>query len=77
MAERSAEDIQREIEKSRTELASTIDQLAQRTSPKRLADNAKQSLRERLQTPQGQAVVAVVGGLVVVLVVKRIRNARQ
>ena len=77
MPERSAEDIQREIEKSRTELASTIDRLAYRTSPKRLTENAKQTVRERLQTPQGQAVIAVAGGLVVVLVVKRIRNSRR
>ncbi|HEX3337169.1 MAG TPA: DUF3618 domain-containing protein [Jatrophihabitans sp.] len=74
MAERSADDIQRDIEKSRAALAETVDQLAYRTNPKRAVENAKQSLRERARTPQGQAVIAVVSGLVVVLVIRRIRK---
>lgn len=75
MAERSADDIKRDIERSRAELASAVDQLVVRTSPKRVAENAKQTLRAKLNTPQGQAVVAAAGGLVLVLVVKRLRNA--
>lgn len=74
MAERSPEDIQRDIEKSRAALASAVDQLAYRGNPKRIADNAKTSIKHKLQTPQGQAVMAVVGGLVVFLVVRRIRK---
>jgi hypothetical protein len=74
VAERSADDIQRDIEKSRAALADTVDQLAYRTNPKRAVANAKQSLRERTRTPQGQAVIAVVSGLVVVLVIRRIRK---
>jgi hypothetical protein len=74
VAERSADDIQRDIEKSRAALAETVDQLAYRTNPKRAVENAKQSLRERARTPQGQAVIAVVSGLVVVLVIRRIRK---
>ncbi|WP_375478324.1 DUF3618 domain-containing protein [uncultured Jatrophihabitans sp.] len=72
--ERSADEIQRDIERSRVELASAIDQIAYRTNPKRLAENAKRSLRERAQTPQGQAVLAVAGSLLVVLIVRRVRK---
>jgi len=72
--ERSAEEIQRDIERSREQLAGAVDQLAYRTSPKRVVDNAKQSVVARLKTPQGQAAVAVVGGLVVFLIVRRFRK---
>lgn len=72
--ERSADDIQREIEQSRTALASAIDQLAYRTNPKRLSEQFKQTLQERANSPQGRAVIGVVGGVVVVLVIRRIRK---
>jgi Protein of unknown function (DUF3618) len=72
--ERSADDIQRDIEQARAGLAEAVDQLAYRTNPKRLADNAKQSLRERANSPQGRVVIGVTGGLVVLLIVRRIRK---
>jgi hypothetical protein len=74
MAGRSAEDIQRDIEQARATLASAVDQLAERTNPKRLADEAKQTLVEKARTPQGMAVIGGAGLLVVFLVVKRIRR---
>jgi hypothetical protein len=70
--ERSADDIQREIEKSRAALAETVDELAFRTNPKRAVDNVKQTLRQKAQSPQGRAVIGVAGGLVLLLVVRRI-----
>jgi len=72
--ERKAEDIERDIEQSRAALAEAVDQLAYRTNPKRVSDNIKQSLREKAKTPQGMAVIGVTGGLVVFLIVKRIRK---
>jgi osmotically-inducible protein OsmY len=74
VAERSADDIQRDIEQSRAALAEAVDQLAYRTNPKRVADNVKQTLREKAQSPQGKIVIGVFGGVVVLLVVKRIRK---
>lgn len=73
-AERSADDIQRDIEQARAGLAESVDQIAYRTNPKRLAENAKRTLRERANSPQGRIVLGVTGGLVVLLVVKRIRK---
>jgi hypothetical protein len=72
--ERTAEDIQREIEQARASLAVAVDQLADRTSPKRLADDVKQKLVARAKSPQGQAVIAGAGVIVLVLVVRRIRR---
>ena len=43
MPERTAEQVQHEIETARDSLAAAVDQLAARTNPKRLADEAKQS----------------------------------
>jgi hypothetical protein len=74
VAERSADEIQREIERSRAALAETVDQLAYRTNPKRVGDKLRQTLREKAATPQGRAVIGVVGGVVVLLVVRRIRK---
>ena len=70
--ERSAQDIQRDIERSRTALAETVDQLAYRTNPKRNIDNLKQTLREKAQSPEGRVVIGVAGGLLALLVIRRI-----
>lgn len=74
MAERSADDIQKDIERSRAQLADAVDQLAYRTNPKRVVEKTKHSLREKATSPQGQAVLAVVGGLVAVVIIRRIRK---
>ena len=73
--ERSTEDIQRDIERSRAELASAVDQLAQRANPKRLTEQVKQTVKERANSPQGRVVIGVSGGVVLALVGLRIRKA--
>lgn len=70
---RSPEQIQREIELSRSELAVTLDQLADRVSPKRLAGEAKDSAVSFFQTPPGYAVLGTVALLIVLKVVRRVR----
>jgi hypothetical protein len=74
VAERSADEIQRDIEQARASLATAVDQLAERTSPKRLANEAKQSLVAKAQTPQGKAVLGGAGLLVALLIIRRIRK---
>ena len=74
MAERSADDIQRDIEKARVTLADAVDQIAYRTNPKRVTENAKQTLRQKANTTPGRIVIGVTGGLAVLLIVKRIRK---
>jgi hypothetical protein len=75
--ERTAEQVQHEIEKARDELAVTIDQLATRANPKRLTDEAKQSLLEKAQSPAGKAVLGGVGLLVALMVVRRLRKGKK
>jgi hypothetical protein len=72
--ERSADDIQRDIERARASLATSVDQLAYRTSPKRVTENVKQTLLEKARTPQGQAVIGGVALFVGFMVVRRIRK---
>lgn len=72
--ERSADEIQAEIERARASLAQTVDQISYRTSPKRLANNLLASLKERAKTPQGQAVIAGASALVLIIVIRRVRS---
>ena len=74
MVDRSADDIQRDIVAARSALAQTVDELAYRTNPKRVVENAKHSLREKAQTPQGQAVIAGAGVLLLIVVIRRFRK---
>ena len=75
-ANRTADDIQRDIEQARASLAVAVDQLAERTSPKRFLAHARQDLIAKAQTPAGKAVLGGTGALVVLLVVRRIRRRR-
>ncbi len=73
MPERSAEEIQGEIERARVQLAGAVDQLATRVSPKRAVDDVKTKITEFATSPAGKAVAGVVGGLVLVVVIRKIR----
>ena len=72
--ERSADEIQAEIERARASLAQTVDQISYRTSPKRLANTMLARLKERAKTPQGQAVIAGASALVLIIVIRRVRS---
>ena len=74
---RDPDQIQREIEATRTQLAGTLDELAERVSPKRLADQARQRAVEFLRTPAGMAVVGGVTLLVALGIARRARNRRR
>ena len=78
---RSPEQIQNEIDAARESLAATLDELAFRTSPKRLSDQAKEKALAFLQSPPGIAVVSAVGLTVTFVatrrVVRGVRHARD
>ncbi len=76
-ANRTAEDIQRDIEQARTSLATAVDQIAERTSPKRILNEAKQNLIAKAQTPAGKAVIGGGGALVALLVIRRFRRRHR
>jgi hypothetical protein len=73
---RDPETIQKEIERSRDALAETLDQLAERTSPKRLAGVARHRATQFAVSPPGLAVFGGVALLVALGVARRIRKAR-
>ncbi|MGY1840823.1 MULTISPECIES: DUF3618 domain-containing protein [unclassified Modestobacter] len=75
---RSPEQIQQEIDAARESLGATLDELAFRTNPQRLSDQAKAKVQEFLASPPGVAIVSVVGlGITFVVtrgIVRRIRH---
>jgi hypothetical protein len=69
---RDPDHIQREIEQARDALASTLDQLGTKASPKRLVDGAKSSARDTLAAPKVKFPLIGVGVLLFLLILKKI-----
>ena len=74
VAERDPDTIKRDIDVARDQLASTIDSLAVRANPRRLADDLKVRVIEFVKKPAVAASLAGVGALTVIIVVRRVRN---
>lgn len=74
MAERDPDAIKQEIDQAREQLASTVDTLAERANPRRIADDVKTRVVAFLKTPAVAISLAGVGAVVVVLVVRRVRE---
>ncbi|MBY4131573.1 DUF3618 domain-containing protein [Rhodococcus fascians] len=66
--------IEREIEAARNQLASTLDELSVRASPKNIVANTKQSVVAKLNEPPVKFTLLGIGAVVAVLVVRRIFN---
>lgn len=74
MADRDPEVIKQEIDQARDQLASTVDSLAERANPSRIADDIKSGVVRFVKKPAVAISLAGVGAVVVVLVVRRIRR---
>ena len=74
MADRDPEVIKQEIDQARDQLAATVDSLAERANPRRLADDLKARAVEFVTKPAVIVTLAGVGTIVVVVVVRRIRD---
>lgn len=74
VADRDPEAIKRDIDVARDQLAATVDSLAERANPRRLADDLKARAIEFVSKPAVIASLAGVGAVVVVVVVRRIKN---
>lgn len=74
---RDPKQIQAEIDQARHSLAGTLDEIAYRASPKKLAGDAQTATKDWLATPQGKAVVGAVAALVALRVIVKIRNRRR
>lgn len=74
---RNIEDIQRDIERTRRQLAGTLDELAERSKPANLVDDAKVQATAKLQEPNVQKILAGVAVAVVGAVVFSVLRGRK
>ena len=74
MAERDPELIKQEIAQARDRLALTVDSLAERANPQRVADDLKTAVLEFLKKPAVAATLAGLGTITVVVVVRSLRR---
>ncbi|MCJ7858254.1 DUF3618 domain-containing protein [Corynebacterium kalidii] len=77
---RTIDSIQSDIERTREQLARTLDELSVRAAPKNLADEAKSQASHVLSQPKVQMIIGgvVAGvGLVVALTVAGRRNEKK
>ena len=74
VADRDPDTIKQEIDQARDQLALTVDSLAERANPRRLADDVKAGLVGFVKKPAVAVSLAGVGTVVIVLVVRRIRR---
>ncbi|OBG85034.1 hypothetical protein A5698_04490 [Mycobacterium sp. E136] len=74
MADRDPETIKQDIDQAREQLAATVDTLAERANPSRLAEDAKSAAIRFVTKPAVAVSLAGVGVIALVLVVRRIRR---
>jgi hypothetical protein len=74
VADRDPDTIKRDIDQARDQLASTVDALAVRANPRRIADDVKAAALDFVKKPAVAASLAGLGAVVLVVLVKRARN---
>lgn len=74
MADRDPEVIKAEIAQARDRLAVTVDSLAERANPQRVADDLKSAVLRFVKQPAVAAALAGVGVITVVIVVRSFRR---
>jgi hypothetical protein len=74
VADRDPDTIKRDIDQARDQLASTVDSLAVRANPSRIADDIKAGVVRFVKKPAVAVSLAGIGALVLALVVRRIRQ---
>lgn len=74
MADRDPDTIKQEIDIARDQLAATVDSLAERANPRRLADDLKAKVFEFLNKPIVTVGLTGAGVVAVVVVIYRIRK---
>lgn len=69
---KETEGIEREIEAARNRLANTLDELAVRADPQRIADNTKQAVVAKVNEPKVKYSLIGAGTLVLLLVLVKV-----
>jgi hypothetical protein len=74
VADRDPDTIKQEIDQARDQLAVTVDALAERANPERIANDIKAGVIRFVTKPAVAASLAGVGVVVVIVVIRRIKN---
>ncbi|MDV3127756.1 DUF3618 domain-containing protein [Mycobacterium sp. 21AC1] len=74
MVNRDPDSIKQDIDQARDQLALTVDSLAERANPRRLADDAKSGVIEFVKKPVVTVSLVGVGALVVFIVIRRVKR---
>ncbi len=74
MADRDPETIRQDIDAARDQLALTVDNLAERANPRRIADDVKSGVLRFVKKPPVAISLAGVGVVLVVLFVRKRRR---
>jgi Protein of unknown function (DUF3618) len=74
VADRDPDTIKRDIDQARDRLALTVDNLAERANPQRIANDMKASLMRFVKKPVVVVSLAGAGALVIVIAVRRSRR---
>jgi len=74
VADRDPDSIKKDIDAARDQLALTVDSLAERANPRRLADDVKAKMIQFVTQP---AVAASLAGVALVVVVIAVRRSRS
>jgi Protein of unknown function (DUF3618) len=74
VADRDPDIIKRDIDQARDQLASTVDSLAERANPQRIANDIREGVLRFVKKPAVIVSLAGVGTVVMVVAVRRIRR---
>ena len=74
MVDRDPELIKQDITAARDRLALTVDSLAERTNPQRLADDFKSAVLRFVKRPEVTATLVGLGAVTVVVIVRGVRR---
>jgi hypothetical protein len=74
VADRDPETIRQDIDAARDQLALTVDNLAERANPRRIADDVKSGVIRFVKKPPVAISLAGVGAVLVVLFVRKLRR---
>ena len=74
MADRDPETIRQDIDAARDQLALTVDNLAERANPRRIADDVKSGVLRFVKKPPVAISLAGLSAVLVVLFVRKLRR---
>ncbi len=74
MADRDPDEIKAEIDQAREQLAMTVDSLAVRANPRRVAEDIKAGVIRFVTKPPVAISLAGLGAVVIVVVIRRARR---